>query len=461
MEEKNAKYEEELKIIESLKKENPSDFIITQRTQSNLLKEIGILYKDDNQHKAIIKMYPSDFIVEEIQKDGEIIEINNFKEKDNEEGQTIYAELVKINHSTVECIKQISEKLGIKFEQIGYSGMKDVVAITSQLISMRGVKLDELKKINEKNFFLKNIRTGKGAITVGSLLGNRFSILARTNHKIDEALLEKKINHIKNNGLINYYGPQRFGSPRYISHLLGMEICKGNIDRALDLLISKESIFEYPYFTNIRRKIKSMGSLKEILEEVSKFKHSFEYPIEIIEGINKNGYEQAKKDFINSHKDQINIWTKGYASFLTNTILSKMEKGELKETKELSLLLSKESEDFDLYREYLKNDGTLFFKKNIRESLPSLFLISNEAKIKTRIYPKNIKYKIEDCGVYLSFELDKGAYATTFLMELFDIFSENDDEYFNQEIFDTKGKLGLESMQELMKRFPEIRKAAL
>ncbi len=446
-------------LLEKLKLENPDDFKIPKKNQIDLLEHIGILGKEKNLPSGTIKLFPSDFIVEEIQEDGTIIEVTKTVDQNDKEGDTTYAELVKINQSTTDCIREISKILKIKSDQIGYAGMKDTAALTSQLISIRGSKIEEIKKIQHNSFFLKNIRKGKGVVSVGKLKGNRFSILIRTRGLVDEKKMVEKIERIKQHGLINFYGPQRFGSPRYIGHILGREIFKGDVDNLLNLVVSKESDFEYPYFTKIRRKIKNLSNLKDIESEIRHLPYTFQYPLEIINSILKDGYDKSKENFIQTRKDQINLWSKAYASYIANIILSKMEMGEIKEQEKLSLLLSKENNDFELYRSYLKNDDTMFFRKNIQESFRSLYLISNNASIPTRIQPKNINYRIEDCGVYISFELEKGAYATTFLMEIFDIFSEKDTSELNQEIFDTKEKLALESIKEIFSKF-EMKKTA-
>src|SRR3989338_4179579 len=124
-----------------------------------------------------IKELPEDFIVKEV------------LELKVEDGSYYYYFVTKKNWNTLDVVKEISQRLHVK--DVGYAGLKDRIAVTSQYISVQ-------KKIN---FTLKDVKfeylgTGKQRIFLGSLKGNAFILTLRD--------LEKKIAPVKE--IINYFG---------------------------------------------------------------------------------------------------------------------------------------------------------------------------------------------------------------------------------------------------------------
>jgi len=130
-----------------------------------------------------IKECAEDFIVEEV------------LDLKLEEGPYFYYLVTKRNWNTLDLVQEIKERLHVK--DVGYAGIKDKVAVTSQYISVE-------KKIPFvlKDITFEYIGRGKQRIFLGSLKGNRFTITVRD--------LEKKLSPAKE--VINYFGEQRFST---------------------------------------------------------------------------------------------------------------------------------------------------------------------------------------------------------------------------------------------------------
>ncbi|MSR85770.1 tRNA pseudouridine(13) synthase TruD [Candidatus Woesearchaeota archaeon] len=131
--------------------------------------------------KMKIKELPEDFIVEEVMN------------LHLEEGQYYYYLVTKRNWNTLDLVHEIAERLHVK--DVGYAGIKDRNAVTSQYISVN-------KKIpfTLKDVTFTFIGTGKERIFIGALEGNRFTIIVRD--------LDKKLKEVKD--VVNYFGEQRF-----------------------------------------------------------------------------------------------------------------------------------------------------------------------------------------------------------------------------------------------------------
>ena len=126
----------------------------------------------------IIKHIPEDFQVEEIP-----LEVGK-------SGHYTYFILKKKNKTTQEAINQLAKKWKIPAKNIGYAGLKDKHAITTQICSVRG-KVTEFPIIGKSN----------EPISFGMLKGNKFKITVR-----NIKTRPKPITFIP-----NYFDSQRFG----------------------------------------------------------------------------------------------------------------------------------------------------------------------------------------------------------------------------------------------------------
>ena len=106
-------------------------------------------------------------------------------------GDYVYLKITKKNLNTMDVIKELTKVVDRK--SIGFAGLKDKKAITTQYVSLKTNK----KYFNFNNFDVEVIGRGPKPISLGDLKGNKFKI------KID--FMPKEILHC-----VNYYGEQRF-----------------------------------------------------------------------------------------------------------------------------------------------------------------------------------------------------------------------------------------------------------
>lgn len=138
------------------------------------------------------------------------------------------AVLKKKGVSTHEALQPIRRKFRLKKDDIGYAGLKDKFAVTSQYITIRG-KIEDFKTDKTELSFVGY--TDK-MMQVGGLEGNKFVI---TLHRCNAVNAEKVISELKARGMPNYFGMQRFG--KYAdNHIIGRLILKGGYKDALELI---------------------------------------------------------------------------------------------------------------------------------------------------------------------------------------------------------------------------------
>jgi TruD family tRNA pseudouridine synthase len=450
-------WQKEKILLDELKQLRPELFYCEKKQSSTILREIGIDTNSKEKPKGYIKYLPFDFIVEEIETNGNIISVDNTGSKITENielAPTIYAELVKIGISSIEAVEQLSKALNCDKKQISYAGIKDTVAITGQKISLRNLDFNSVKDLSIPQLFLKNFSFGKGAVFIGDLKGNRFTILIRTQEDFDIEKINEKVSIINKQGLYNYYGPQRFGSPRYISHVFGKHLCQGNFEKVVRDILTQTSKFEWDFVTKMREKASVFfGDWQKMKDIFINLPNVFKSELELLERLSK----WDKKGDIWIHglgyaPEQIDFWTKSYASYLVNKILNSAEKNNQVIPEKIPLLLNisefEKTNISQLYDAFLKEDSTLEFRKNLKK-IPWLRMGEN-SYLNTKIFPNVLGIKNLPEGVAIVFDLPKGAYATTLLYELFDIVEgEEEMEFIKKDYVDTKKELGVGSFESI------------
>ncbi len=141
-----------------------------------------------------------DFIVEEI-----------FAKPFKQKGNFLILHVKKFNMTTWEMIERISSFLQIHESEIGYAGLKDKYATTTQYLSLPQKYEKELKKFHDKQIGILEILRDTQKISIGSLAANRFQIRL---HKVDDTKagkIEKIAKAIEKTGFANHFGYQRFG----------------------------------------------------------------------------------------------------------------------------------------------------------------------------------------------------------------------------------------------------------
>jgi tRNA pseudouridine13 synthase len=160
-----------------------------------------LLYPLSIQNDFVFNSSPRDFTVEEIP----LYEFSG-------EGEHLVIKVRKKELTTWEMIAIIANHLGIKHGEIGYAGLKDKNAMTIQHISLLAKYEDRLKELSHDGIKILEITRHNNKIRVGHLKGNRFEMRLKKVLGVQKDKLDSGLEWIKQNGLPNYFGNQRFGT---------------------------------------------------------------------------------------------------------------------------------------------------------------------------------------------------------------------------------------------------------
>ena len=150
--------------------------------------------------EAFFKQNKDDFVVTEVP----LYEFSG-------DGEHLILKLRKKDLSTWDALKILSDSIGVKNKDIGYAGLKDKNAMTVQSISIPKKFESSLSKLNHPNLKILETNTHNNKIKIGHLKGNNFFIRLKKVLGTQNTQLTSVLEKIKEFGMPNYFGFQRFG----------------------------------------------------------------------------------------------------------------------------------------------------------------------------------------------------------------------------------------------------------
>lgn len=128
------------------------------------------------------------------------------------EGEHLWLKIEKNGSNTDWVAQQLAKYAGLKSMAVSYAGMKDRHAVATQWFSLHlpGVDDPDFSQLQNDEFRILEQQRHDRKLKRGALSGNRFS-LRITELQGDTSELESRLQQIRQNGVPNYYGEQRFG----------------------------------------------------------------------------------------------------------------------------------------------------------------------------------------------------------------------------------------------------------
>jgi tRNA pseudouridine13 synthase len=256
-----------------------------------------------------IKSSAEDFSVSEV-----------FEDLNYEGGRYLVLDVEKTNWDTHHLIREMARKLCISQKRFSWAGTKDKRAVTSQRISIMNLDEGELAKINLPDLKIKVLGKTNRAVGLGDLLGNRFAIIIRDLSCPDPAARMQAISMeiAKERGVPNYFGVQRFGDRRPVTHMVGEALVKGHMEEAAFIYLAMPFDGELPRTKEAREMLWKGRDIPEALKSFPEYLH----------------YELAMLNYLVAHPgdyahcfDVLSINLKrlfvhAYQSFIFNKMLS-------------------------------------------------------------------------------------------------------------------------------------------
>jgi len=359
-----------------------------------------------------IKAKSEDFAVSEV--------LSKIRFEDS--GYAVY-NLKKRNIDTHHALSKILKKHGLQLKALG---LKDASAITEQYVCTTN-KCSPPVNISEDNISLNRIGFVKKPLRKSDMIGNGFKIKITDNtsdfSKFDES-----------DKVLNFFGYQRFGSTRPVTHLIGKALVQKNFELALTLLLSHTSEYDTPEHNEIRAKLEDKANFEKLIDEIPNSMDLEKLAIsemiksgDVFQGIRalplsiRRFYVQAYQSFIFNKTlsaaynagEELFVPSDNDVCFDKNSIIGKYEQDP---AQRLAVPIVGHSyfkkTRFDHYISEILSEEEVsakdFFIKEMQE-------ISNEGGF------RNASIKCDDFSINgdtVSFTLSRGSYATMILREI-------------------------------------------
>lgn len=220
-----------------------------------------------------LRTVPEDFIVEELPK------------AFTGSGPYLICKVTRRSWEHQHAIHEIAKRLGISRKRIGWAGTKDRNAVATHYISLYKVEEDQIRALSFKDMAVEPVSRHQFGLSLGDLEGNRFSILIRNCDRENLTYLPQIAETVQA-GIPNYFGLQRFGAQKPVTHRVGSAILRGEYREAVGIYIGDPFPNEDDEVKAARAAFRDTGDAKEAL---------YALPVRL-------GFERAMLDFLSKHE---------------------------------------------------------------------------------------------------------------------------------------------------------------
>lgn len=216
---------------------------------------------------GVAKSKPEDFIVEELP----LYPLSG-------EGEHVWIKLEKTGLDANSLVDLVAQKAHVERTDVGFAGLKDKSAITTQWVSIHDRRIDPQTLMGPWTDTVRVVEATRHAnkLKVGHLRGNHFTLTIRqvAPEKVDDGA--KIVEVIRQIGVPNYFGPQRFGTDRRTFWQGWTAIAKNDLAphlrrnkrlRSLSLSAVQSAVFNHVLTKRIEANALGKALLGDVLEK--------------------------------------------------------------------------------------------------------------------------------------------------------------------------------------------------
>lgn len=258
-----------------------------------------------------IKSKPQDFRVYELLQDGYVGDKGRFR---------VYR-VTKKKLTTLEAASELALATGVHTSEIGMAGMKDRQGVTTQFMTVRGGRPVRFQTPSLK---VETVGFAMHGLSSRDSIGNGFEIALRGVEPEERAEIEREAVAVREHGVPNYFGEQRFGNLRHGQGWVAKELALGRAESALRNLLAAPSENDNPHMRSFKRGLNSAwGDWKRCRDVAgafgahhSIFEHLAKEPDDFAGAFR---YVKTEVRLIHLYAFQSHIWNRAVARFLGET----------------------------------------------------------------------------------------------------------------------------------------------
>lgn len=253
---------------------------------------------------------PEDFTVDEI----------SILPPADQNGPFVIAKVWRRNWEQNRLIRRLGSNLHVGRAKIGFAGTKDGRSVATQLMSFNA-PIEVVQSLEIPDVKIIDAYRARRMISIGDLIGNRFQIRVAEVEPGKDASgicdsVKEKLGQV--GGSPNFFGIQRFGSIRPITHVIGKDLIRGDFEAAVMRYVANPIEDEDSEANQARRD----------LQETRDFEKAFrEFPMRLSFERTMIGYmKENPNDYLGALRtlpyNLLMMFVHAYQSYLFNRTLS-------------------------------------------------------------------------------------------------------------------------------------------
>ncbi len=224
----------------------------------------------------------------------------------------------KVNWDTLNFVRRLADVLRISQKRIHYAGTKDKRGVTVQYFAISNLKDDQierLKGLRIKDAEVEVLGRSRKDIRLGDLIGNKFRVVIRGAE--DGDVVESIFKELCEKGTPNFFGLQRFGSIRFITHEVGLLILKRDYESAFWTYVAKPFEGEREDVRRIREELWETRDAKMGLRELPSY---LRYERLLLQKLREGKSE--REALLSLPENLKTMFVHAYQSYVFNRVLS-------------------------------------------------------------------------------------------------------------------------------------------
>jgi tRNA pseudouridine13 synthase len=169
-----------------------------------------------------LRATPEDFVVDEI----------SILPPESVDGRFVVAKVWHRNWEANRLVRRLASNLHVGRMKVGFAGTKDGRSVATQLMSF-DAPIEQVQALAIPDVLVSDAYRSKRMITIGDLVGNRFDIRVTEVEGAEDVIEDCRARLDALGGFPNYFGIQRFGTVRPITHLIGKDLVAGDLEAAV------------------------------------------------------------------------------------------------------------------------------------------------------------------------------------------------------------------------------------
>lgn len=257
-----------------------------------------------------LRKTPEDFVVDEI----------SVLLPASQDGRFVIAKVWHRNWEANRLVRRLGSNLRVGRSKVGFAGTKDGRSIATQLMSF-DAPIEAVRSLAIPDVKILDAYLARRMITIGDLIGNRFQIGVAdvdTNRDLRGICQAVRSRLDEAGGFPNFFGVQRFGSVRPITHLIGKDLIRGDFEGAVMRYVANPMEEEDSEVNDARRTLEQTRDFERALRE---------FPMKLTFERTMIEYLRDKQgDYLGAlralPKNLLMMFVHAYQSYLFNRILS-------------------------------------------------------------------------------------------------------------------------------------------